>query len=244
MRPDTHLEPGCPWHALSELRLPNVDWCELQRCAWVVEPANTWSNLAYVAVGGALWLLVRQSPSAQLRFFAPAALLVGLASGIYHASYTFVLQILDFFAMYVFCYLLLTLNLRRLGVLHAESWWPRYWQLVGATTALTVALDFLGVPIQGIVFVLIVAVVASELWLWRRDPRVRLGFFGLAVGLITAGAVFSLLDVTRTWCHPTHPFLQGHAIWHVLSALSLLAAYFHYTQFGEALSRATPRRPA
>jgi len=243
VRPDTHLEPGCPWYALSELRLPNVDWCELQRCAWVVEPANTGSNLAYVAVGGALWLLVRRSPSAHLRFFAPAAVLVGLSSGIYHASYTFVLQILDFFAMYVFCYLLLTLNLRRLGVLDAVSWWPRYWQLVGATTALTVALDFLAIPIQGIVLVLIVAIVASELWLWRRDRRVRLGFFGLAVGLITAGAVFSLLDVTRTWCDPDHPFLQGHAIWHVLSALSLLAAYFHFARFGRTLSDPASARP-
>ena len=243
MRPDTRLEPGCPWHALSELRLPNVDWCELQRCSWVVEPANTWSNLAYVAVGGALWLLARRSPSPHLRFFAPAALLVGLASGIYHASYTFVLQILDFFGMYVFCHLLLTLNLRRLGALDAGSWWPRYWQLVGGTTVLTVALDFQDVPIQGIVFVLIVAVVASELWLWRRDPRVRLGFFGLAVGLVTAGAGFSLLDVTRTWCDPTHPFLQGHAIWHVLSALCLLAAYLHYAQLEDSLS-ATPARRA
>lgn len=244
MRPDTHLEPGCPWYALSELRLPNVDWCELQRCAWVVEPANTWSNLAYVAVGGALWLVARRQGSPHLRAFAPAALLVGLASGIYHASYTFVLQIFDFLAMYVFCYLLLTLNLRRLGALDARSWWPRYVQLVGATTALTVALDFLGVPIQGIVLVLIVTLVASELWLWRRDRRVRLAGFALAVGLITTGAAFSLLDVTRTWCDPTHPFLQGHAIWHVLSALSLVAAYLHYAQFAETLSGATPGRAA
>ena len=114
---DTHLTPGCPWWALSELRLPNVDWCEAQRCSWIVEPANTWSNLAYLIVGLALWWIARGSSSRQLRFFGPAALIVGFSSGIYHASYTFVLQILDFFAMYVFCYLLITLNLRRLGVL-------------------------------------------------------------------------------------------------------------------------------
>ena len=48
--------------------------------------------------------------------------------------------------------------------------------------------------------------------------------------------MFSLLDVTRTWCLPGHAYLQGHAIWHVLSALCLLALYFHYTQFEETLA--------
>ncbi len=241
MRPDVHLEPGCPWYTLSEMRLPNVDWCEMQQCAYVVEPANTWSNLGYVAVGVALWFLARRSPSPQLRFVAPAAVLVGLASGIYHASYTFALQILDFLGMYVFCYLLLTLNLRRMGVLGADDWWRRFWQLVVGTTVLTVAIDFLEVPIQGLVFLLIVAIIATELRVRRREAPATLRWFALAIGLLTAGAVFSVLDVTRTWCDPTHPVLQGHAIWHLLSALSLLAAYFHYRRFEAALGPARTR---
>ena len=236
MRPDTHLSPGCPWSTLSELRLPNVDWCELQRCSWVVEPANTWSNLAYVLVGVALLIVARSSSSPHLRSFAPAAFLVGLASGIYHASYTFVLQILDFAGMYLFLYLLITLNLRRLGRLGGGRWRARFWQLVLGTTLFTVALDFLEVPIQGIVLVLIIVLVASEVALWRRGRDAALHFFGLAMGLISAGAVFSLLDVTRIWCDPAHPFLQGHAIWHVLSALCLFAAYFHYRQFEPELA--------
>lgn len=235
LRPETALLPGCPWHGLAALRAPNVDWCEAARCAWVVEPANTWSNGAYLAVGVALLALARRSPSAELRAFGPAAIAVGIGSGIYHASTTFALQILDFAAMYVFCFLLLTVNLRRLGWLSRRDAGRRFAQLVVGTTALTVAVDFLEVPIQGLVFVLIVGVVASELWLHRRQPGARLGAFGLAVGLIAAGAVFSLLDVTRTWCDPQHPFLQGHAIWHGLSALCLLAAWFHYRQFEEAL---------
>lgn len=235
MRPDVHLSPGCPWYELSELRIPNVDWCELQRCAWVVEPANTWSNLAYVGVGVALWLAARNVGSGHLRFFAPAAAIVGLSSGIYHASYTFVLQILDFFAMYVFCYLLITLNLRRLGLLGPDDWWRRFWQLVLGTTALTVGVDFLEIPIQGLVLLLILTIVGTELWIRRSGEEASLRFFVLSVALLTAGSVFSMLDLSRTWCDPTHPFLQGHAIWHLLSATSLWAAFFHYRQFEEAL---------
>ena len=141
------------------------------------------------------------------------------------------LQILDFFAMYVFCYLLITLNLRRLGVLAAGTWRRAFWLLVAGTTALTVAIDFLLVPIQGIVFLLILAIAGSEAWLWRRDRSGSHGLFLLALAFLTAGGVFSALDVTRTWCDPSHPFLQGHALWHVLSALCLFAAYFHYRQF-------------
>jgi hypothetical protein len=230
VRPPVHLEPGCPWYALSEVRLPNVDWCEAQRCAWVVEPANAWSNLGYIVIGAALIALARGARSGALRSFGPAAIVVGLCSGVYHASYTFVLQILDFFAMYVFCYLLLAVNLRRAGRLSARAWLPAYAGLVLATTGLTVAADFASVPIQGIVFVLIVAIVASELALRARAPY-AMGWFAAAIAAIALGGVASALDVTRTWCDPHHPFLQGHAIWHLLSAACLGAAYLHYRQF-------------
>lgn len=235
MRADVHLTPGCPWYELSELRLPNVDWCEAQRCAWVVEPANAWSNLAYVVVGGLLWWLARDSQSPALRFFGPAAVIVGLCSGIYHSSYTFVLQILDFFGMYVFLYLLIALNLRRLGVLGAGDWWRWFWGLVVATTVLTVGVDFLEIPIQGLIALLIAVVAGSEIWIRRRTAGYSLAAFGGALGLIGAGAVFSALDLSRTWCDPTHPFLQGHAIWHVLSAACLFVVFFHYRQFDKEL---------
>jgi hypothetical protein len=123
------------------------------------------------------------------------------------------------------------LNLRRLGRLAPGAWLRAFWLLVAGTTLLTVALDFLGVPIQGIVFVLIVTIAASEAWLSRRAPGASHGMFLLALALIAAGGVFSALDVTRTWCDPWHPYLQGHAFWHVLSALCLFAAYFHSRQF-------------
>lgn len=175
--------------------------------------------------------------------FGPAAIVVGLSSGIYHASYTFVLQVLDFFAMYVFCWLLLTVNLRRLGLLAARDWWRRYVQLVLGTTLLTVVIDFLEIPIQGIVFLLILGIVGSEIAARRRDPRGTVRFFVLALALISAGAVFSVLDVTRTWCDPDATVLQGHALWHVLSALSLGAAFLHYRQLDDALAEKRAGRP-
>ena len=78
-------------------------------------------------------------------------------------------------------------------------------------------------------------VAGSEIWIRRRTAGYSLAAFGGALGLIGAGAVFSALDLSRTWCDPTHPFLQGHAIWHVLSAACLFVVFFHYRQFEKEL---------
>ena len=59
-----------------------------------------------------------------------------------------------------------------------------------------------------------------------------------ALALLLAGVVASFLDASRRWCDPGDHLVQGHALWQVLSALSLLAAYFHYRRIGPALARA------
>ena len=42
----------CPW---SNWAPATISFCEERLCAWVVEPSNAWSNLAFVA-GGAVML--------------------------------------------------------------------------------------------------------------------------------------------------------------------------------------------
>jgi hypothetical protein len=116
------LRAGCPWVELRHWGgLPNVKWCEQSLCAWIAEPANTWSNLAYVLAAAALFALARRESSRTLRFFAPAALAVGLCSLVYHASVAFATQVLDFFGMYFYFLFLLALNLVRLGALRNLS---------------------------------------------------------------------------------------------------------------------------
>ena len=51
------LAPQCPWYELSEIAKPNVKWCEATVCGWITEPANTWSNLAFIGMGIAIWII-------------------------------------------------------------------------------------------------------------------------------------------------------------------------------------------
>lgn len=233
----TPIPPGCPWHELSLYGLPNVNWCEETLCAVVNEPANAWSNLAYVLVALVMWARGRQLSSPTLRQFAPAAAFVGVASGVYHASNTYLTQIFDFLGMYVFCFLLLLLNVERLGWL--GSWAARRALplCVLALTALTAGVAPLGFPIQSLVGVLILGIIVTETLL-RRRAVYSLRSFALSVSLLGAGAVCSALDVSRRLCDPTNHVLQGHAAWHLLSALSLLAAFWHFKQFDAELAEA------
>ena len=223
------LQPGCPWEPLSSFWLPNVRWCEAQLCSVVVEPANTWSNLAYVFAGLALLALGRSRGDRTFRIFGAAQIVVGASSFVYHMSYTGVLQVLDFFGMYVFTNLLIALNLVRLGGLSRERFWPAYATSVVALTVLTVALRFTPFPIQGIVFVAILGIVATELR--DRTPGVDRRFFWASLATLTVAAGFSAADVTGVFCDPQNHFVQGHAIWHVLGAIALVFAALHYRRW-------------
>lgn len=220
------MPPGCPWSGFTP---PNVDWCEAELCSWVTNPADTWSNLAYLIFG--VWMIARARGSGrpELRMFGPASIAVGLFSGVYHASYTFMLQFFDFVGMFLFCFLVLTLNALRMGWIGMHQ---RLLFYLGGTLAMSalVPLGFaVGFPIQALVLFLIFAMLGQE-WLLRGRAGAPLNYrpYFLALALISAAALCSALDVTRVWCDPHNHWLQGHAAWHVFSAASLAALYRFY----------------
>lgn len=228
------LPDGCPWSGWTP---PNVDWCEEQLCSLVVNPADTWSNLAYVAFG--VWMILetrrvpreRRPPS--LALFGPASIAVGVFSGIYHASYTYFFQFFDFVGMFLFCFTVITANALRLGWVEPPR---RVAFLLAGVLGFSLLVPLVGqtrFPIQGLVAVLIGVIVVQEARLWRRS-RVRHALFALALALLGAAAAFSLVDVTRVWCDPANHWLQGHAFWHVLSAAALYALFRFYRQIGES----------
>jgi hypothetical protein len=151
---------------------------------------------------------------------------MGACSFVYHASNVWLTQVFDFLGMYLFCCLLLALNVGRLGWVSARALPRVYAGTVVGLTVVTAVIVRYGAPIQGIVFVLIVATVVTEgLCRRRAAERYALGGFFAALALMAAAIVCSVLDVTRVWCDPNDHLVQGHAMWHVLSALSLLPAY-------------------
>ena len=96
-------------------------------------------------------------------------------------------------------------------------------------SALVVVAFEVGFPIQALVLLLILTMLGQELVLRRRaTPAADYRPYLAALALLSAAGVCSALDVTRVWCDPTNHWLQGHAVWHVLSAFSLFALYHFY----------------
>jgi len=98
---------------------------------------------------------------------------------------------------------------------------------VAGASALVPLLFERGIPIQGTVAACIALALAQEAWLRRSAPEPLPRAYWVGLALLAAAGVCSLLDVTRVWCEPTS-WLQGHAVWHVLSAFALLALFRFY----------------
>lgn len=216
--------PGCPWFDLHSRFPPNIDWCEEKLCALVVTPFNSWTNLGYLLVAVAMGLLARRCAQPALHLFAPATLLTGLGSFIYHQSLNLFSQLLDFMGMYTFCVLLLMANLQRMRRWPAASAGrATYGLAVVALTALSASSFQLGFPAQWYVGVLILLIVGTELAQPARSRR----FFWASVVTMAIAAVLSALDLTRTVCDAGNHWLQLHGLWHLLSAAAIGLAFLH-----------------
>ncbi|MBL8018291.1 MAG: ceramidase domain-containing protein [Leptospirales bacterium] len=227
---------SCPHESLlNQYGPPNIKWCEESLCAIVQQPANTWSNLAFVAVG--FWILF-QARSAWSRVMGYSVVLLGLLSLYYHASNVYITQLGDFLGMFLYLGLLLIWNLRRLGMIAGQTQSIlAYFLTVYANIGMLILFPLvLGLPIQLIIFVNTLIVFAMEAFLVRRTAQV----FGariyrdyiVAVVLLGAAAVCSRLDLMGVWCDPTNHWLQGHATWHLLNAASMIFVFRFYSRSG------------
>ena len=225
--------PSCPWHASAELLgAPNIKWCEAPVCGWVSEPANTWSNVAFLVVAFVVFLQCRKSPHLELRWIGPAMFFMGLCSGVYHASNNYLSQMFDFIGMYLLLFWFLAINLRRSGFINQARQHQVFAAMVLAGIALVHFMYLANLRFQIIIAVASVAVLATEFSARRHNAieRVPLRWFAAALVLLPIAQAFSLADLTRMLCDPEDHFFQGHALWHVLSAASLYCTVQHYRQ--------------
>lgn len=230
--------PGLPndhfWHFLGKWGWANVKWCEQTLHGYVTEPANTWSNLAYVAVGALLLVQRgRQKPSAKskrehvfLRIMPWAMIVLGFLSGFYHATNAWITQLGDFLGMYLVASIPLLLVMQQQGFRKAGTI-EAYAILVGVTMIGTLIASSAHVPIQGILPLFFIGVIGGELRLRKSAPLKNYRSLYLTLGAFAIAGTCSALDVSRIYCDPQNHLIQGHALWHIFSAIGLYFAA-HY----------------
>jgi hypothetical protein len=217
-------------------------FCEGPRPGPIKQPANTWSNLGFVAVAIAVGARARRDlaepPPARLANPMGATLLVpalyasivaflGPGSMAMHASTTRWGQLVDVLSMYVFIAFLPSYGLARLLRLGPRAFAVLYAALAVASAGVLVS----GVDPHNLWFrTLAVASGLVELAVWRLRPELagRRRWLGAAVAcFLVAYAVWIPSQTGGPLCDPDS-WLQGHALWHLLCAGSAGCFYLYF----------------
>jgi len=195
-------------------------FCEVPHAWGLDQPSNTLSAIGFLLVG--LWIIGRRPKSGLAWVYGLALLLVGVGTAYYHAHLTFLGQTVDFGGMNLVILIAPFYYLAQYRP-RLRTWaWLGYVVALLASLAMLVFLPALRRP----VFALLVAVILA---LYLGDPgRLVSGiakrwlYWGL--GIFLFGFIFWNIDTYAWFCWPTS-FLQGHALWHLTSALSAYCLY-------------------
>jgi hypothetical protein len=213
-----------------------ANFCEAAR-DWVVrQPANTFSNLGFVAAGLLIaWHAGARRPRLMgqphlATVLAGLVVLLGPGSAAMHATQSDLGGHLDLLSMYL---------VASFAAAYALTRWVRGGVALLATLFVTgvVGCELAGAsdlsppvvnhPGNAAFALLLLAATALEVLIMRRGEtraRRRYAYTSLAA-ILTA---FAIWNATRTWLCDPHSFIQGHAIWHLLGAVS---AYFLYRYY-------------
>ena len=227
------IAPQCPWYDWQEAYgAPNIKWCEETLCQYITEPANSWINLAYLLVAFFIFKHGVKHSHKTAIWLAPAIVITGYFSFLYHATNNAWTQFLDFFGMYFYVGFMLSINLVRLEVVKYSNVQLFIISIVLFYSGLFFLFPKIGLAVQLIIVLASVLIIVSEYILYRyRSEGVDYFHVVWSGILIVIAESFSLLDAHRVLCQPSNHFFQGHALWHVISAFSMWFAYKFYSQF-------------
>ncbi len=217
--------------------MPDDCFCEAHHDGLIRQPINTYSNLAFVLVGLLMLTVARDDWSKGTRhnlmslhraypvIFGLAAIVIGGGSFFYHASLTFIGQWFDVMGMYLFVGFAMVYSFARLRPMR-----PFYF-IVGylAMNAMLGYLLIVNPAIRRQVFAAMVwTALALEILVWLVDsPKIEKRWLAASVASLALGYAMWMLDETGAWCAPTS-WLQGHAVWHLLTALAAGLLFVYY----------------
>jgi hypothetical protein len=214
----------CPW---MDFTPGTVSFCEERLCSWVAEPSNTWSSVGYVAMGLYLFFDSVKKRDARLGLIAAAQFLIGVGSIFFHASGTFLGESIDQMGMFMLSCLLLAFAFgkspRGTAILYVLS--------IAASMCLLLLIKPIGIILFSAqlnlgIFLHVRRAMKQPAqvsrWLYR-----GLGVFGVSFFIW-------ILDFTKVLCSPSNHLITGHAVWHVLNAISISFLYRYFASIDDA----------
>lgn len=218
-----------------------AEFCERNRLKSIIrQPANTWSNLAYLFYGLLCARLALYDKKHQVQanlitrwpviswVFGFTFVYLCFGSFFYHASLTRIGQHFDMAGTYALVAFPVMVNLARIYRHYAKTNEAQLVPILIATSFAVFVLIFaFKWQLKGEVALpaLIVGVIASTLWYHAISKSPYQMLFGLLAIVSMAAAYFIWWqDRYKHWCEP-ESLLQGHALWHVLTGLGGFFVY-------------------
>lgn len=215
------MDVSCPY---AHWTPGTVAFCEERLCAWIVEPSNTYSSFAYLIAGVLMLRAMGRPRDARLVCIALAQFLIGVGSLFFHATGTLAGELVDQAGMFMLSCLLLVF------AASAAYTWPArkgawvYGSAVSASVFLNASIPPLGIPLFAAQLIL---GAGWELRL-RSRARDRSPYRHLlsALAIFAVSFCFWALDISHVLCRPDNHLVTGHAVWHVLNAISIYQLYW------------------
>lgn len=224
-------------------------FCEYNHMDQLIrQPSNTWSNLGFFIVGLITLTLGihdlkyaerKQSDNFLVRYpifsimFGASAVYLFIGSFFYHASLTEFFQKLDQTGMCSVVVMIIVFNLYKIFPLVRIK--GKYKSSHALMIAFGMGINYLiysslyKININILFPLLIVIVFLTScyylLFVSKEHYFTNYLWASLAI-LLTAGGIW-ILDRTSVVCNPTSMF-QGHALWHILNAASIMFIYLYY----------------
>ena len=227
-----------------------ANFCEAAR-EWVIrQPANTFSNVGFVAAGLLIaWHAgarqnIGTSLSAHRRLATAMACLIvllGPGSAAMHATQSVIGGHLDMLSMYLVASFATAYATMRW--LHGGTKLLAATFLGGVAFCELVGLWGVDLPVvrysgNAAFALLLLVATALEMLIMRRGETHAQPIFAYA-SLASILTAFAIWNASKAWLCDPHSLIQGHAIWHILGAV---AAYFLYRYYASEKIRdeATP----
>jgi hypothetical protein len=232
-----------------------ANFCEAPRDWAVRQPANTFSNLGFVTAGLLIaWHAgVRENVGTTLsahRHLATAVaclvVLLGPGSAAMHATQSAFGGDLDMLSMYLvasFAAAYAVLRWLRGGVRHLAATFGAgvaFCELVGLWSAELPVVMYAGNA--AFALLLVVATVLEVLIMRRREVRAQRVYAYASLASILSA--FAIWNATKTWLCDPGSLIQGHAIWHILGAVSAYFLYRYYASEDDKAGAPSPLRTA
>ncbi|MFZ0324674.1 MAG: hypothetical protein WAN48_11145 [Actinomycetes bacterium] len=209
--------------------LPGQGDCEAPGGGWLSQPVNATSSLAFVVAG--LWVTwwARRRADVDLRLavgYGLAVVLTGIGSADYHGTRSLAASFVHDWGLSAALLFIVVFDLALIFVWERARQWGVYLFAVVAVGVALVIAPTIGAVLAGVGAL---AMVVAEGWVLvtgRRSWRLRGGtpeaaaYSVAAVALLVGVGLYLASRTNGVLCHPGS-LLQGHAVWHVLTALAL-----------------------